>query len=84
MQPRQQPFRAEGGQGGQAQRADARLVGQRLQRGAADAPQCLAQLALVQPADVGQLHLAALAAKQRQPQLLLQRLHLATDGALGQ
>ncbi|MNR15118.1 hypothetical protein D3C85_1316340 [compost metagenome] len=84
VQPWQQPFRAEGGQGGQAQGAHPRLVGQCLQGGAANAPQCLAELALVQAADIGQLHLAPLAAEQGQAQLLLQRLHLAADRALGQ
>ncbi|MNO73353.1 hypothetical protein D3C76_643160 [compost metagenome] len=84
MQPRQQPFRAEGWQGSQAQGAYPRLIGQCLQGGAADAPQCLAELALVQAADIGQLHLAPLAAEQGQAQLLLQGLHLAADRALGQ
>jgi len=84
VQARQQPLGAEGGQGGQAQGADPGLISQGLQRGAADAPQCFAQLALVQPTDISQLHLPAFAAKQGQPQLLLQRLHLAADRALGQ
>ncbi len=84
MQARQQPFGAEGGQGGQAQGADPGLVSQRLQSGAADAPQRLAELALVQPADIGQLHLAPFTAEQGQAQLLFQCLHLPADRALGQ
>ena len=84
MQAWQQPFRAEGRQGRQAQGADAGLVGQGLQRGTADAPERLAELALVQAPDIGQLHLAPLAAKQRKPQLLFQCLHLAAHRALGQ
>ncbi|MNP40385.1 hypothetical protein D3C76_1340240 [compost metagenome] len=55
-----------------------------MQRGAAHPAQGFADLALVEPSDLGQLDRAAFAAEQRHPQLQLQGLYLTTDRALGQ
>ena len=84
VQVRQQPFRAECGQRREPQRTGARLVGHRLQRRAADAPQRTAQLGEVAAPDFGQLDRAALAPEQRHAELILERLDLPADRALAQ
>ena len=84
VQVRQQPFRAEGRQGREPQRAGAGLVRHRLQRRAADAPERAAQLDEVAPPDFRQLHGAALTPEQRHAELILECLDLPADRALAQ